>query len=171
RPRPLGHHRRMGRPLLPSRSLLLRNHPRLPLRRQTRPTGHAPLHCSRSLRVDAPRRHLGPCCHSAFIPRTARDHIAPCRHWRIFPPRRDDALEQCYCPNKYFVLTNNPTASPPYRTMPPMNSSPRSAPRTSPFNLITIGRIGGDIFPLQDGIGLEQVETSGKYLGGSASNV
>src|SRR5699024_7798461 len=55
--------------------------------------------------------------------------------------------------------------------MAPMTSSPTSAPRTSPFDLITIGRIGVDIYPLQDGIGLEQVETFGKYLGGSASNV
>src|SRR5699024_718768 len=54
--------------------------------------------------------------------------------------------------------------------MAPMTSSPTSAPRTSPFDLITIGRIGVDIYPLQDGIGLEQVETFGNYLGGSASN-
>ncbi|TGD11030.1 5-dehydro-2-deoxygluconokinase [Brevibacterium sp. S111] len=52
-----------------------------------------------------------------------------------------------------------------------MTSSPGSAPRTSPFDLITIGRIGVDIYPLQDGVGLEEVETFGKYLGGSASNV
>jgi 5-dehydro-2-deoxygluconokinase len=52
-----------------------------------------------------------------------------------------------------------------------MTSSPGSAPRTSSFDLITIGRIGVDIYPLQDGVGLEEVETFGKYLGGSASNV
>lgn len=40
-----------------------------------------------------------------------------------------------------------------------------------PFDLITIGRIGVDIYPLQDGVGLEDVETFGKYLGGSATNV
>lgn len=39
------------------------------------------------------------------------------------------------------------------------------------YDLITIGRIGIDIYPLQDGVGLEQVETFGKYLGGSATNV
>ncbi|QPZ38511.1 5-dehydro-2-deoxygluconokinase [Paramicrobacterium chengjingii] len=39
------------------------------------------------------------------------------------------------------------------------------------FDLITIGRIGTDIYPLQDGVGLEDVETFGKYLGGSATNV
>ncbi|MGO2862882.1 MAG: 5-dehydro-2-deoxygluconokinase [Brevibacterium sp.] len=52
-----------------------------------------------------------------------------------------------------------------------MTSSPTSAEHTSPFDLITIGRIGVDIYPLQDGVGLEDVETFGKYLGGSASNV
>ncbi|GAA4401155.1 5-dehydro-2-deoxygluconokinase [Tsukamurella soli] len=41
----------------------------------------------------------------------------------------------------------------------------------TPFDLITIGRIGVDIYPLQDGVGLEEVETFGKFLGGSASNV
>lgn len=40
-----------------------------------------------------------------------------------------------------------------------------------PYDLITIGRIGVDIYPLQDGVGLEDVETFGKYLGGSATNV
>jgi len=40
-----------------------------------------------------------------------------------------------------------------------------------PFDLITIGRIGVDIYPLQDGVGLADVKTFGKYLGGSATNV
>ena len=40
-----------------------------------------------------------------------------------------------------------------------------------PYDLLTIGRIGVDIYPLQDGVGLEDVETFGKYLGGSATNV
>jgi 5-dehydro-2-deoxygluconokinase len=39
------------------------------------------------------------------------------------------------------------------------------------FDLMTIGRIGVDIYPLQDGVGLEDVQTFGKYLGGSATNV
>lgn len=46
-----------------------------------------------------------------------------------------------------------------------------TTPRTTPFDLVSIGRIGVDIYPLQDGVGLESVETFGKYLGGSASNV
>jgi 5-dehydro-2-deoxygluconokinase len=37
--------------------------------------------------------------------------------------------------------------------------------------VITTGRIGVDIYPLQTGVGLEQVETFGKFLGGSATNV
>ena len=39
------------------------------------------------------------------------------------------------------------------------------------YDLITVGRICVDIYPLQTGVGLEDVETFGKYLGGSATNV
>lgn len=39
------------------------------------------------------------------------------------------------------------------------------------YDVITMGRVGVDIYPLQDGVGLEDVETFGKYLGGSATNV
>ena len=42
---------------------------------------------------------------------------------------------------------------------------------STPFDVITIGRVGIDIYPLQDGVGLEDVDTFGKYLGGSATNV
>ncbi|MFT3660843.1 MAG: 5-dehydro-2-deoxygluconokinase [Gordonia sp. (in: high G+C Gram-positive bacteria)] len=42
---------------------------------------------------------------------------------------------------------------------------------SAPYDLVAIGRIGVDIYPLQDGVGLEEVETFGKYLGGSAANV
>ena len=42
---------------------------------------------------------------------------------------------------------------------------------TAPYDVITVGRIGVDIYPLQIGVGLEDVENFGKYLGGSASNV
>ncbi|NRG42434.1 5-dehydro-2-deoxygluconokinase [Rathayibacter sp. VKM Ac-2804] len=41
----------------------------------------------------------------------------------------------------------------------------------APYDVLTIGRVGVDIYPLQDGLGLEDVETFGKYLGGSAANV
>ncbi|NGN68565.1 5-dehydro-2-deoxygluconokinase [Streptomyces sp. A7024] len=42
---------------------------------------------------------------------------------------------------------------------------------TQAHDLITMGRIGVDIYPLQTGVGLEDVETFGKFLGGSPSNV
>src|SRR5436189_1227890 len=42
---------------------------------------------------------------------------------------------------------------------------------TEPFNLITMGRIGVDVYPLQVGVSLREVETFGKYLGCSATNV
>ena len=40
-----------------------------------------------------------------------------------------------------------------------------------PFEVLTMGRIGVDIYPLQIGRSLRQVESFGKYLGGSATNV
>jgi 5-dehydro-2-deoxygluconokinase len=39
------------------------------------------------------------------------------------------------------------------------------------FEVLTMGRIGVDIYPLQVGVSLRDVESFGKYLGGSASNV
>jgi len=42
---------------------------------------------------------------------------------------------------------------------------------TPPLDLLAFGRLGVDLYPLQDGVGLEDVETFGKYLGGSAANV
>jgi len=38
-------------------------------------------------------------------------------------------------------------------------------------DVLTLGRVGVDIYPLQTGVGLEDVETFGKFLGGSATNV
>ena len=40
-----------------------------------------------------------------------------------------------------------------------------------PWDLVALGRLGVDLYPLQVGVGLEDVETFGKYLGGSAANV
>ncbi|APE14204.1 5-dehydro-2-deoxygluconokinase [Mycolicibacterium pallens] len=40
-----------------------------------------------------------------------------------------------------------------------------------PFDVLAIGRSGVDIYPLQVGVGLERVESFGKFLGGSAANV
>jgi 5-dehydro-2-deoxygluconokinase len=42
---------------------------------------------------------------------------------------------------------------------------------TAIFDVLTMGRIGVDVYPLQVGVSLRQVETFGKYLGGSPSNV
>jgi 5-dehydro-2-deoxygluconokinase len=39
------------------------------------------------------------------------------------------------------------------------------------LDVITMGRVGVDVYPLQVGVGLEDVETFGKYLGGSPTNV
>lgn len=38
-------------------------------------------------------------------------------------------------------------------------------------DVLAFGRLGVDIYPLQSGVGLEEVQTFGKYLGGSAANV
>jgi 5-dehydro-2-deoxygluconokinase len=40
-----------------------------------------------------------------------------------------------------------------------------------PYDLITMGRIGVDLYPLQTGVPLAQVSSFGKFLGGSATNV
>ena len=40
-----------------------------------------------------------------------------------------------------------------------------------PYDVLAIGRCGVDVYPLQVGVGLEDVETFGKFLGGSAANV
>jgi len=40
-----------------------------------------------------------------------------------------------------------------------------------PFDVLAMGRIGVDIYPLQIGVGLEDVTSFGKFLGGSATNV
>jgi 5-dehydro-2-deoxygluconokinase len=41
----------------------------------------------------------------------------------------------------------------------------------APFEVLTMGRIGVDIYPRQIGRSLREVDTFGKYLGGSATNV
>ena len=42
---------------------------------------------------------------------------------------------------------------------------------TTTYDVLAMGRVGVDLYPLQDGVGLEDVDTFGKYLGGSAANV
>ncbi len=39
------------------------------------------------------------------------------------------------------------------------------------LDVLTMGRVGVDLYPLQAGVALEDVTTFGKYLGGSATNV
>lgn len=40
-----------------------------------------------------------------------------------------------------------------------------------PYDLITTGRVGVDLYPQQVGVALAEVKTFGKYLGGTATNV
>ncbi|MBI5160334.1 MAG: 5-dehydro-2-deoxygluconokinase [Micrococcales bacterium] len=47
-----------------------------------------------------------------------------------------------------------------------------AGPQTTPaLDVLALGRLGVDLYPLQAGLGLEDVSTFGKYLGGSAANV
>jgi len=46
-----------------------------------------------------------------------------------------------------------------------------SASDAASFDVLTIGRVGVDLYPLQSGTHLQDVETFGKFLGGSPTNV
>ncbi|MCI1642047.1 MAG: 5-dehydro-2-deoxygluconokinase [Actinomyces sp.] len=46
-----------------------------------------------------------------------------------------------------------------------------ASPGHSPFDILTIGRSGVDIYPLDINVPLEDVKTFGKFLGGSPTNV
>lgn len=52
-------------------------------------------------------------------------------------------------------------------------TGPTTLSTTGPaaLDVLTMGRLGVDIYPLQIGVSLRHVETFGKYLGGSAANV
>ena len=54
-----------------------------------------------------------------------------------------------------------------------MSNDAHAVPQPSDGSLevLTFGRAGVDIYPLQVGVGLEDVETFGKYLGGTTANV
>lgn len=52
-----------------------------------------------------------------------------------------------------------------------MTASPHQENTTPAYDVLAIGRSGVDVYPLQVGIGLEDVESFGKFLGGSAANV
>ena len=49
--------------------------------------------------------------------------------------------------------------------------TPADAPPAAGYDIVTVGRAGVDIYPLQIGVGLEDVRTFGKFLGGTAANV
>jgi 5-dehydro-2-deoxygluconokinase len=42
---------------------------------------------------------------------------------------------------------------------------------TADYEVLTMGRVGVDLYPLQTGVGLAEVRTFGRFLGGSATNV
>ena len=39
------------------------------------------------------------------------------------------------------------------------------------YDLVALGRVGVDLYPLQHGVTLDEVRTFEKFLGGSAANV
>ncbi|UWE11543.1 5-dehydro-2-deoxygluconokinase [Actinacidiphila bryophytorum] len=45
------------------------------------------------------------------------------------------------------------------------------APAQGPYDVVTLGRVGVDLYPQQSGVGLADVHTFAKYLGGTAANV
>lgn len=50
-------------------------------------------------------------------------------------------------------------------TAPSQTIEPHEPP--GPYDVLTMGRVGVDLYPLQDGVGLEDVSTFQKYLGGA----
>ncbi|WEH27502.1 5-dehydro-2-deoxygluconokinase [Streptomyces sp. AM 3-1-1] len=52
---------------------------------------------------------------------------------------------------------------------PHPHEAPAAPPR--PLDVLTIGRTGVDLYPLESGVPLARVERFGKFLGGSATNV
>ena len=63
-------------------------------------------------------------------------------------------------------MGTGPPAGPPGPPGPPSPESPSPV-----FDVLTMGRIGVDVYPLQVGVSLREVSSFGKYLGGSPSNV
>jgi 5-dehydro-2-deoxygluconokinase len=64
-------------------------------------------------------------------------------------------------------MTNQHASAP----APAPGSQRRHALPGDRFEVLTMGRIGVDIYPQQVGVGLDEVTSFGKYLGGSATNV
>jgi 5-dehydro-2-deoxygluconokinase len=55
--------------------------------------------------------------------------------------------------------------------MSPADQGPWASPAVAAFDVLTMGRIGVDVYPLQVGVSLREVTSFGKYMGGSATNV
>src|SRR3954454_21512362 len=53
----------------------------------------------------------------------------------------------------------------------PDQEEPVPEPLKRSFDVLAIGRVGVDLYPMQTGKALEDVTTFGKFLGGSAGNV
>jgi 5-dehydro-2-deoxygluconokinase len=56
-------------------------------------------------------------------------------------------------------------------TMPALPTMPTLPAEQEQFEVLTMGRVGVDIYPEQVGVGLEDVTSFRKYLGGTATNV
>jgi 5-dehydro-2-deoxygluconokinase len=56
-------------------------------------------------------------------------------------------------------------------SLPIRTDRPPPAPVGNEYDVLTIGRISVDVYPLQTGVGLDQVTEFGKFVGGSATNV
>src|SRR6478609_4762768 len=71
--------------------------------------------------------------------------------------------------------TSRPATSTCWVSRPSTRASGSEVPDTgaahAAYDLVAMGRTGVDIYPLQHGVGLEEVETFQKFLGGSATNV
>lgn len=46
-----------------------------------------------------------------------------------------------------------------------------AAPEPAPYDVVTLGRVGVDLYPEQSGVPLAEVRSFAKYLGGTAANV
>ena len=55
--------------------------------------------------------------------------------------------------------------------VPQQQAGEPTGPGQQDLEVLTFGRAGVDIYPLQVGVGLEDVESFGKYLGGTCANV
>ena len=95
---------------------------------------------------------------------TAFADVARAAALAVHGPRRDAGVP--HCGGVRPVASRGPGG--PSRRDPLRMSA---ATESAPYDLITIGRTGVDIYPLDHGVGLEDVRTFEKFLGGSATNV